>query len=131
MSGKTTSRIPLRNVATAPSSSTCAGSARSRRVATALLDTPAMTQRELCAAVGVSRSTLSFHVNDLIARGILRREPCRPENRYVLEDVELARSILMRYKDSLGDVTPLRVVSPPLPAALPADHLAPAVEGAA
>jgi len=99
-----------------------------RRVATALLETPAMTQRELCAAVGVSRSTLSFHVNDLIARGILRREPCRPENRYVLEDAELTRSILTRYKDSLGDVTPLRHGAAPLAVEVLA---APAAEGAA
>lgn len=108
-----------------------------RRVAHALLDTPAMTQRELCTAVGVSRSTLSFHVNDLIARGILRREHGRPENRYLLEDPALTRDILTRYKDSLGDVSPLRsvpltpAVSPALSpsAAVPAgaaDHLTPA-----
>lgn len=81
-----------------------------RRVAAALLAQPAQTQRELCVAVGVSRSTLSFHVNSLIERGILRREPARPENKYVLEDVELAGSILSKYRDSLGDVTPLRDV---------------------
>lgn len=96
-----------------------------RRVATALLETPAMTQRELCSAVGVSRSTLSFHVNDLITRGILRREPSRPENRYVLEDAELTRAILTRYKDSLGDVRPLR----PVPLVHATATLAPATAG--
>ena len=97
-----------------------------RRVAAALLEGHAMTQRELCQAVGVSRSTLSFHVNSLIGRGILRREPWRPENRYLLEDPELARSILTRYRDSLGDFSPLR---PPQPAETlttkPAEALAP------
>jgi DNA-binding transcriptional ArsR family regulator len=79
-----------------------------RRIASVLLHTPALTQRELCAAIGVSRSTLSFHVNSLIDRTILRREAWRPENRYLLEDVELTRSILTRFGESLGDVSPLR-----------------------
>jgi len=74
-----------------------------RRIADALLTLPALTQRELCELIGVSRSTLSFHVNSLILRGILRREPARPENKYVLEDVELTRHLLTKYRDSLGD----------------------------
>lgn len=79
-----------------------------RRVAHTLLERPRLTQRELCEAIGVSRSTLSFHVNGLIQRGIVRREPARPENRYVLDDVELTRQILTKYRDSLGDVGPLK-----------------------
>lgn len=78
-----------------------------RRVAVAILRQGPMTQRELCRAVGVSRSTLSFHVNSMIQRGILRRENWRPENRYLLEDPDLARSVLTRYSDSLGDVSPM------------------------
>ena len=89
-----------------------------RRVANQLLGTGApdvrvaMTQRELCAAIGVSRSTLSFHVNSLIERGILRREPARPENRYVLDDAELTLQILTKYRDSLGDVGPIKAPEP-------------------
>lgn len=79
-----------------------------RRIGAALLDAHSATQRELCAIIGVSRSTLSFHVNSLIGRGILRRESDRPENRYLLEDPELAQQILTKYRDSLGDITPLR-----------------------
>jgi predicted transcriptional regulator len=84
-----------------------------RRVAHALLQVGSATQRELCALVGVSRSTLSFHVNSMIARGILRREQWRPENKYLLDDVELTSQILTRYKESLGDVTPLRANAAP------------------
>jgi len=72
-----------------------------RRIAKELLETPAMTQRELCAALLVSRSTLSFHVNDLIRRGVLRRDLGHRENRYALEDVELTRQILERFGASL------------------------------
>jgi predicted transcriptional regulator len=79
-----------------------------RRIAVALLQVGSATQRELCAMIGVSRSTLSFHVNSMIARGILRREPWRPENKYLLEDADLTNQLLTRYKDSLGDVGPLR-----------------------
>lgn len=79
-----------------------------RRIGAALLERPALTQRELCAIIGVSRSTLSFHVNSLIDREILRREPARPENKYLLVDVELTQQILTKYRDSLGDFSPLR-----------------------
>ena len=74
-----------------------------RRIAHALLATPAMTQRELCRELLVSRSTLSFHVNDLIRRGVLRRELGARENRYALDDPDLTREILARYGASLDE----------------------------
>jgi DNA-binding MarR family transcriptional regulator len=91
-----------------------------RRIGASLLEVGMATQRELCTRVGVSRSTLSFHVNSLIGRGILRREPWRPENRYALEDPDLAQQILTKYRDSLGDTSPLRVIPLQGPPALPA-----------
>jgi predicted transcriptional regulator len=81
-----------------------------RRIATALLAVTRATQRELCSLVGVSRSTLSFHVNSMIAAGILRREPWRPENRYQLDDPDLVRDILSKHGPSLGHVAPLAPV---------------------
>ena len=103
-----------------------------RRVASALLTVHAATQRELCGMIGVSRSTLSFHVNSMIGKGILRREPWRPENKYLLEDVELTQQILTKYKDSLGDVTPLRPATQPVtvPVHEPASAFAVPVGGA-
>jgi predicted transcriptional regulator len=96
-----------------------------RRIATALLDVGAATQRELCEHVGVSRSTLSFHVNSLIAKGLLRREAARPESRYLLEDPELASAVLTRYRESLGDVAPMR---PPARASTHIDVAGPHVD---
>lgn len=84
-----------------------------RRIAHALLETPAMTQRELCAVLRVSRSTLSFHVNDLIRRGVLRRELGHRENRYALEDAPLTAQILDRFGASL--------VGTPVAATVPAE----------
>lgn len=92
-----------------------------RRIASALLTSPALTQRALCGAIGVSRSTLSFHVNSLIDQEILRRESARPENRYLLADSELTRSILTKYRDSLGDTGPLRRPEAAPPASVPAE----------
>jgi predicted transcriptional regulator len=74
-----------------------------RRIAHALLLVPSMTQRELCASLDVSRSTLSFHVNDLIRRGVLRRDLGHRENRYALEDPALTQQLLDRFGASLGD----------------------------
>lgn len=102
-----------------------------RRIATALLQVGSATQRELCGIIGVSRSTLSFHVNSLIAKGILRREPARPESKYLLEDIQLTEQILTKYKDSLGEVGPLRApVSVPVAAHEPAPALVPVFGGA-
>lgn len=73
-----------------------------RRIVHALLLTTGGTQRTLCTAVGLSRSTLSFHLNQLVDRGIARRHEARPENTYSLDDPDLARSLLLRYGESLG-----------------------------
>lgn len=83
-----------------------------RRIAVTLLEAPGLTQRELCAAIGVSRSTLSFHVNSLMDRELILREPSRPENKYHLIEPELTRSILARYRHSLGDVAPFKAPVP-------------------
>lgn len=65
-----------------------------RRMAELLLGATSLTQRELCEKLEISRSTVSFHTNSLVSKGIIRREPARPENKYVLEDAELTRSVL-------------------------------------
>ena len=89
-----------------------------RRIVVVLLDSREATQQQLCARVGVSRSTLSFHVNRLIPRRILYREDARPENYYLLEDAALAARLLEEHRASLGDVAPLRGPVPVAPAPL-------------
>ena len=73
-----------------------------RRIVYVLLRRGASTQRELCQAIGVSRSTLSFHVNRLVQEGAVLRESARPENLYRLAEPELALSIFERYEQSLS-----------------------------
>jgi predicted transcriptional regulator len=79
-----------------------------RRIVYALLPGAPMTQRELCAAIGVSRSTLSFHVNRLVAEQVVERQPARPESRYALREPDLVRGLLARYPDSLSPADALR-----------------------
>jgi predicted transcriptional regulator len=79
-----------------------------RRIVYALLPGSPMTQRELCSAVGVSRSTLSFHVNRLVAEQIVARQPARPEARYALSEPDLVRGLLARYQESLSPEDALR-----------------------
>lgn len=77
-----------------------------RRIVAALLGRAPQTQRELCDAIGISRSTLSFHVNRLVADGLVARTDARPENFYGLAEEALAREMLEKYALSLRATTP-------------------------
>jgi DNA-binding transcriptional ArsR family regulator len=74
-----------------------------RRIVTVLLAKGSQSQRSLCEAIGVSRSTLSFHVNNLVRQQIVRRIEGWPEHRYVVEDVELSRQLLLKFRESLAE----------------------------
>lgn len=73
-----------------------------RRIVYSLLARGPATQRALCEAIGVSRSTLSFHVNRLVVAGLATRIPARPEGLYALAEPELARDLLSRFQGSLS-----------------------------
>lgn len=77
-----------------------------RHIITVLLTQGLRTQRELCQAIGVSRSTLSFHVNNLIKQGIVRRTDDWPERRYAVEEPDLARALLLQFRQSLAEADP-------------------------
>lgn len=96
------------------------------RVATILLGSGSASQRELCLQLGISRSTASACVNELVLRGLVRCEPSRPEGRYRLVDPALAARIVGTYGGSLARrsapsarspqdaVTPLGLDAPPV-----------------
>jgi predicted transcriptional regulator len=89
-----------------------------RRIARALLAGEPLTQRGICALVGVSRSTVSFHLNRLLAEGVAERQEARPERRYALREPELVRDLLARYAESLAASPTLAAPAPALPAPL-------------
>lgn len=95
-----------------------------RRVAVALLDGVEGTQRVLCDALAISRSTLSFHLTQMVAQEILSVEDRRPEKRYRLTEPETARRILGDFAASFAARAP-----PEVPVA--AEPVAPAFLGAA
>jgi len=74
-----------------------------RRLVVALLAAPGLTQRELCARIGVSRSTVSFHLNRLVAEGVVSRVPRRPEATYEVIDAAFTNELLVRFAASLLD----------------------------
>lgn len=65
-----------------------------RGILAALVSGAPGTQRKLAERLRVSRSTLSFHVNALVDRGILAREDAWPENQYRLAEPDLAERML-------------------------------------
>lgn len=74
-----------------------------RRIMAALLAQGRRTQRELAADVGVSRSTLSFHVTNMVRQGILLCEHRRPENLYGALEPELASRIVREQRATFAD----------------------------
>ncbi len=72
-----------------------------RRILAVLLAQGESSQRNLCAAIGVSRSTLSFHVNNLVRQGIVHRIDGWPEHRYLVEEPVACRDLLLKFRDSL------------------------------
>lgn len=93
-----------------------------RRLIEALLARGPSTQRELCDAVGVSRSTVSFHLNRLVVDQVVTRTPRRPEATYEVTEIAFTRDLLSRFSESLRSVP----VTTPGPTSPPANAPAPA-----
>lgn len=74
-----------------------------RHAILALLERPRMTHKELQDALGVAGSTLSFHLQRLLAAGVLLRERRGAANLYSVADPETARRELVYYRESFHD----------------------------
>ncbi|MEA3201045.1 MAG: hypothetical protein QOE90_2473 [Thermoplasmata archaeon] len=74
-----------------------------RRVLLALLEREPQAHKDLQAAAGVAGSTLSFHLQRLVASGVLRREREGVSQRYSLAEPELLRRELLAYGASFED----------------------------
>lgn len=75
-----------------------------RKIATVILAKGKRTQRELCEEVQVSRSTLSFHITQMVEKGLLSCEELWPENIYSLTEPELAAKVLVRFHGTFTGV---------------------------
>lgn len=81
-----------------------------RRLVTALLSQGGATQRQLCDAIRVSRSTVSFHLARLVAEGVVGRVPRRPEAVYEVLEPTFTRELLTRFAESLEPSVTTRVI---------------------
>lgn len=83
-----------------------------RRILQALVETPGATQRNLASRVAVSRSTLSFHLTWLVRQGLVACEDRRPENRYSVVEMDLARKVLAEQGHLFDQAAPQAPVAP-------------------
>jgi predicted transcriptional regulator len=74
-----------------------------RRIVIALLERTGRTHKDLQEEVGVAGSTLSFHLQRLLATGVLERERQGPSHVYHVTDAALMRHELIFYRESFAD----------------------------
>lgn len=74
-----------------------------RHVLLALLERTQMSHKELQSAVGVAGSTLSFHLQRLLAAGVVVRERRGATNLYAIAEPETVRRELVYYRESFRD----------------------------
>lgn len=83
-----------------------------RRIVSSLLASGGATQRELCDRVGVSRSTVSFHLARLVTDGLVARVPRRPEAVYEVLEPAFTTDLLQRFAVSLTPTSPAAPAAP-------------------
>ncbi|MBI4393151.1 MAG: winged helix-turn-helix transcriptional regulator [Euryarchaeota archaeon] len=74
-----------------------------RQVATHLLLNPDSTHGSILKVVGVSPSTLSFHLKKMMTAGIISRREDGRENRYTVAEADLVAKTLIVYRESFVD----------------------------
>ena len=74
-----------------------------RRIVITLLETPGLAHKDLQGAVGVAGSTLSFHLERLMASGVLVRQKVGGAQQYAVADPGVARFELVFYRESFQD----------------------------
>lgn len=74
-----------------------------RQVLLRLLDDEGLAHKDLQARVGVAGSTLSFHLQRLVGSNVLVRDRAGTTNRYRVAEPDLARRVLVYYRESFQD----------------------------
>lgn len=77
--------------------------AAARRIVLALLERGPLSHKELQPILGVAGSTLSFHLQRLVAAGVVRRERRDAQHAFLLVEPGLARRELVFYRESFQD----------------------------
>lgn len=74
-----------------------------RRLVVTLLETPGLPHKDLQATLGVAGSTLSFHLERLLASGVLVRQKVGGAQQYAVAEPDVARWELVYYRESFQD----------------------------
>lgn len=74
-----------------------------RHILINLLQNPGMNNKELSESVGLSPSTISWHLNKLLNAGILEKEKEGRMSNFTVKYPELVAELLISYKESFLD----------------------------
>ncbi len=74
-----------------------------RHILMNLLQNPLMNNKELSEAIGLSPSTISWHLNKLLDAGILEKEKQGRMSNFTIKYPELVTELLVSYKESFLD----------------------------
>jgi predicted transcriptional regulator len=74
-----------------------------RHILINLLQNPGMNNKELSEAIGLSPSTISWHLNKLLDAGILKKEKEGRMSNFTVKYPELVAELLISYKESFLD----------------------------
>ncbi len=75
----------------------------SRRILIYLLSNPCVNNKDLSKAVGLSFSTVSWHLNKLVEAGVVERKKEGRESFFKVRDAERVVRLLIGYKESFLD----------------------------
>lgn len=87
------------------------------RILLEILGEPRLTHKELQARLGVAGSTVSFHLQRLLAAGVLKRERVGVSQEYEIAEPDVLRRELLAYRESFA-LPPTELASVAVPIAL-------------
>ena len=74
-----------------------------RHILLALMEIPGMNNKELSSAIGLSASTVSWHVKKLVDAGIVKKTVNGRESNFEVSGAENVAELMITYKESFFD----------------------------
>ncbi len=68
-----------------------------------IMEAPGMNNKDLSSVIGLSPSTVSWHLNKLVAAGIVQKTVCGRESHFEVVDTEKVAELIITYKASFFD----------------------------
>lgn len=74
-----------------------------RHILVTLMEEPGMNNKDISLAIGLSPSTVSWHLNKLVAAGVVKRTVNGRESNFLVVDPENVTELIISYKGSFFD----------------------------